>query len=73
MPCSAHYGRHPDPRQEALFFGLLRECVEQGKIGLDLLRAAMAANHIRHDALERLAAAPAVDDLLAGLAIPRAA
>jgi hypothetical protein len=68
-----HYNRHPDPRQEALFFGLLRECLDQGVIGEDLLRAAMRSDHIRHDALERLAAAPAVDDLLAGLAIPRAA
>ena len=68
-----HYSRHPDPRQEALFFGLLRECLEQGVVSEDRLRSAMAANHIRHDALERLAGAPAVDDLLAGLAVARAA
>jgi hypothetical protein len=68
-----HYNRHPDPRQEALFFGLLRECVDQGAVSEDLLREAMRANHIRHDALERLAAAPAVDEVLARLAVPRAA
>ncbi len=67
------YSRHPDPRQEALFFGLLRECVEQGVVKEDFLRAAMGADHIRHDALERVAKAPAVDDLLAELTVPRAA
>ena len=38
-----------------------------------MLREEMAANHVRHDAFERLAGAPAVDDLLAGLAVARAA
>jgi hypothetical protein len=46
------YEPHPDPNQEALFFNLLRECLEKGIIDLDLVKREMAANHVRHDALE---------------------
>lgn len=45
------YKRHPDPSQEAFFFGLLKECLEKGHIDEALVRAEMAANHVRHDAL----------------------
>jgi hypothetical protein len=65
------YNRHPDGNQEALFFGLLRECVERGIVSEDLLREEMARNHVRHDAFEVMARAPAVDDLLAGLTTAR--
>ena len=38
------YRRHPDPQQERFFFGLLRECVEQGVIVTqDMLRERDAA------------------------------
>lgn len=53
-----HYWRHPDKNQERFFFGLLKECVEQGKISEDFLCAEMAANHIRHDAFEVLEKTP---------------
>ena len=46
------YKRHPDPNQEAFFFGLLKECLEKGHIDEAMVRAEMAANHVRHDALE---------------------
>lgn len=46
------YKPHPDPRQEAFFFGLLRECVENGTVTEDFIRAEMAADHVRHDAFE---------------------
>lgn len=46
------YRRHPDPNQEAFFFGLLRECVDNGSITEDFLREEMQRNHIRHDALD---------------------
>jgi hypothetical protein len=46
------YERHPDPKQEQLFFSLLRECLEKGIIDIDLVKREMAANHVRHDALE---------------------
>ena len=52
------YKPHPDRNQERFFFGLLRECVEKGVIGEDLLRDAMRQNHIRHDALELIDRAP---------------
>jgi len=59
------YKKHPDPRQEALFFALLRECVEAGEVGEADIRREMAADHVRHDALEMLQRAPAVDEILA--------
>jgi hypothetical protein len=52
------YARHPDRRQEAFFFGLLRECVEAGVVDRAALGEAMSRNHIRHDALEMLARVP---------------
>jgi Glycosyl transferase family 8 len=52
------YQSHSDPRQEAFFFGLLRECVEQGIITETLLREEMRKNHVRHDALEMLERTP---------------
>ena len=54
------YRPHPDPKQEAYFFGLLRECVDKGVISETLLREEMAKNHIRHDALELLDRAPSL-------------
>jgi hypothetical protein len=55
-----HYKPHPDPRQEAFFFGLLRECVEQGIVTEALLREEMRKDHLRHDALEVLERTPAL-------------
>ena len=49
-----HYWRHPDRNQERFFFGLLKECLLQGEITEDFLRAETAANHVRHDAFEVL-------------------
>jgi hypothetical protein len=48
------YWRHPDPRQERLFFGLLQECLREGTVTEDLLRQEMQRNHVRHDAFEIL-------------------
>ncbi len=53
------YRPHPDRKQEQLFFTLVRECLEKGVFDVDLVRREMAANHVRHDALDlcqRLAA-----------------
>jgi hypothetical protein len=52
------YQRHPDPAQEQLFFGLLKECVENGLVTETMLREQMLQNHVRHDALEVLARTP---------------
>jgi len=53
-----HYLSHPDSRQEALFFGLLKECLEQGLVREEEVRAEMARNHVRHDAFEVLDRTP---------------
>ncbi|MFC1773323.1 hypothetical protein ACFL3A_08225 [Pseudomonadota bacterium] len=47
-----HYHAHPDPKQEQLFFGLVRECLEQGIISESLIQDEMRQNHVRHDALQ---------------------
>ena len=59
------YARHPDPNQEHLFFGLLRECVESGLIAKAALRNAMANNYIRHDALDVIARVPPLEAMTA--------
>jgi hypothetical protein len=43
------YERHPDPAQERLFFGLLRECLEQGIVDDALLRSAIRDHQVRPD------------------------
>ncbi len=53
-----NYKAHPDQNQERLFFGLLRECVEQGVITEQMLDEEMAQNHVRHDAREVLEKTP---------------
>jgi hypothetical protein len=45
------YKKHPDPRQEAFFFALLKECVETGQISCQEIETEMRHNHVRHDAL----------------------
>ena len=59
------YKPHPDPNQERYFFGLLKECLENGLVSEDEIREEIRSNHVRHDALHMidrvvpLAAAPA--------------
>jgi len=53
-----HYRRHPDRNQERFFFGLLRECVDQGLVTPDMLRDEMQRNHVRHDVFEVLDRTP---------------
>ncbi|MEE4302479.1 MAG: hypothetical protein V2J24_23770 [Pseudomonadales bacterium] len=48
------YQKHPDPNQEHLFFGLLRECLEQGLVTEAEIRSEMDQNHVRHDAFDVL-------------------
>lgn len=65
------YGRHPDRLQEALFFALLAECLDAGDVTDRDLEGEMEAGHLRPDARERVAAAPAVDTVLAEVAARR--
>ena len=53
-----NYKSHPDPNQENFFFGLLKECLEQGRISEQFLRREMAQNHVRHDVFEVLDRVP---------------
>ncbi len=53
-----HYEPHRDPNQERFFFGLLRECIDKGVVGEDLVREEMKKNHVRHDAFEVLEQTP---------------
>jgi hypothetical protein len=62
-----HYRSHPDPRQEALFFGLLRECLDQGVVCEPLLRLEIERRHLRPDALAVIGRAPPVGELLRSL------
>ncbi len=52
------YRSHPDRNQERFFFGLLRECLDNGVVSEDLLRDEMRRNHVRHDAFQVLERTP---------------
>ena len=52
------YHEHPDNKQEAFFFGLLKECLESGHVSEDLVRDEISKNHVRHDAFEVLDRTP---------------
>lgn len=62
-----HYREHPDRNQEALFFGLLRECLENGTVTEAMVREEMRQDHVRHDALEVVAKVPPLARTLAAL------
>ena len=55
---TVRYQPHPDPRQEQLFFALLRECLEQGSITTRFLHKAIRKNYLREDAFALLAERP---------------
>jgi hypothetical protein len=61
------YTRHPDPRQERLFFAFLAECVQTGQITPRQIEAEMRKDHLRHDALQLIEQAPKVEDILADI------
>ena len=60
-------------RQEALFFGLLRDCLEAGAVSEAFLREEMGRGHLRPDALEQIPAAPTVEAVLGEVEARRAA
>lgn len=62
-----HYRRHPDPRQEGYFFGLLREAVESGLVARDFIADQIARHHVRSDAVAVMERAPYPDAILSGL------
>jgi len=50
------YARHPDPAQERFFFGLVKECLDEGVLSEAQLCDEMSKGHLRHDALDLVAA-----------------
>jgi hypothetical protein len=58
------YKAHPDKRQEALFFAMLRECVDAGDVTVADIEREMALDHVRHDTLELIRRVPTVDEIL---------
>ena len=58
------YKRHPDQRQEALFFSLLKECLDSGEISVDRIKSEMASGHMRQDAIEMTKRAQPLDSVL---------
>ena len=52
------YQEHPDKCQEQFFFGLLKECLENGHVSEELVRQEISNNHVRHDAFEVLDRTP---------------
>ncbi len=58
-----HYRDHPDKNQELFFFGLLKECLDNGTVTEEMLREEMRRNHVRHDALEVLDRTPPLSSL----------
>ncbi len=61
------YQPHPDKRQEQFFFGLVKECVENGSLTEDMIRQQMRYNHVRHDAVDVLKNTPDLNLLMAEL------
>ncbi|MGA0609118.1 hypothetical protein [Caldimonas sp. KR1-144] len=51
------YQPHPDERQEAFFFELLKECLENGTVTERFLRDAIAAHDVRPDVFDKVAQA----------------
>ncbi len=55
---SGTYKPHPDPRQERLFFALLKDAMRAGVVTDAMLEHEMRHDHVRHDAREVLARTP---------------
>ncbi len=58
------YRRHPDRRQEQLFFAYVRECLEQGLLSEAELRRHIEQKHVRPDAFELVRSVPPLDEVL---------
>lgn len=52
------YSQHPDPKQEAFFYGLLKGAYEAGLVSDAQIKEAMEKNFIRHDSVEVMKRVP---------------
>ena len=57
------YAKHPDPKQEQLFYGLLKGAYEAGMVTDAQIKEAMEKNYLRHDSVEVMKAAPTLPPL----------
>ena len=55
-----HYARHPDRKQEAFFYALLKGAYEEGLVTDAQIKEAMSKNYIRHDSIEVMKSAPSL-------------
>jgi hypothetical protein len=62
-----HYRRHPDANQEGYFFGLLRECVDEGRVSLEFIHQQIESKHVRPDAEVVMRSVPSTDSILSHL------
>jgi hypothetical protein len=62
-----HYRQHPDLNQEGYFFGLLRECVDEGLVTPEFIAEQIERKHVRSDAAQVMTRVPATDLILSGL------
>jgi hypothetical protein len=62
-----HYRRHPDTNQEGYFFGLLRECVDEGLVSPEFIAGEIERRHVRPDAEDVMRTAPPTDAILSAL------
>lgn len=46
-----NYKSHPDKNQEDFFFGLLKECIDEGTVTDDMVQSEMLNDHVRKDAV----------------------
>ena len=53
-----HYARHPDVKQEQLFYGLLKGAYQAGLVTDAQIKEAMDKDYIRHDSVAVMKAAP---------------
>ncbi len=58
---------HPDQKQQDLFFGFLRECLEKNLVSQELLQAEIEREYLRPDALQIVEKTPSLDQTLASL------
>ena len=54
------YARHPDRKQEAFFYALLKGAYEEGLVTDAQIKEAMSKNYIRHDSIEVMKSAPSL-------------
>ncbi len=61
------YRQNPDQNQENFFFGLVKECLDNGMLTMEQLEFEMKNNHVRHDAATVVSNCPPLEETLSAL------